>query len=93
MAGTVQRIYQDRAGDAQDIAQGSGVLKFLLQTGQVRVILTRMGFVGVNKNRSDIFIGKIFRDPVHGWARQPAIWSGKTTELHHSESVFFCFRL
>jgi hypothetical protein len=51
-----------------------------------------VGFVGVNKNRSDFFIGKIISNLVHGWARQPAIRSGKAAKFDYCVSVLICFR-
>ncbi len=84
MAGPYQGIDQDGVGNAVNLPQGPGMAEFLLQGGQVGVNFPGMGFMGVQKNRSDSLLLITFRQLIHGWRRHPAVWSGEAAKFNNS---------
>ncbi len=83
----VQAINQHPAVDVPSLHHVLGVGNLVLDRFVAGILLARMRFPNVDEQEVDPLGSKFPCQRLHGWRRQPAVWSSYGSELDHQRRL------
>jgi hypothetical protein len=77
VCGSFKIVNEDRSTDANTFLEVPGSLELLLEAGVGKVVLSRVGFPGIDKDGLHTSIGVLLDHVIERRTRQRTVWSGQ----------------